>query len=172
MRGARGTFCNAAIKAAERDHDMLVLSLVQMRQELRDPVGKKRIKVDLGLEFGRHGHLNLLSAGSESFGTFLVLEGAVVLKQALKTSAQFGSVCRSARESWGPCPHGITSQGEQVAQLFHRIDHRGVGQAWELGGLGSGVKRRSPPALSRKHPIMTSYPLSLINVLVVCTAVS
>jgi len=41
-----GTFCNAAIKAAERDHDMLVLSLVQSRQELREQVANLFHKID------------------------------------------------------------------------------------------------------------------------------
>ena len=34
----RGVFCNSAIKAAESDHEMVVQSLVQTRQELRDQV--------------------------------------------------------------------------------------------------------------------------------------
>ena len=33
-----GVFCNSAIKAAESDHEMVVQSLVQTRQELRDQV--------------------------------------------------------------------------------------------------------------------------------------
>lgn len=41
-----GTFCNAAIKAAERDHDMLVLSLMQTRQELREQVANLFHRID------------------------------------------------------------------------------------------------------------------------------
>jgi len=33
-----GVFCNSAIKAAESDHEMVVQSLVQTRQELKDQV--------------------------------------------------------------------------------------------------------------------------------------
>lgn len=34
----RGVFCNSAIKAAESDHEMVVQTLVQTRQELKDLV--------------------------------------------------------------------------------------------------------------------------------------
>lgn len=33
-----GVFCNSAIKAAERDHEMQIMSLVQTRRELREQV--------------------------------------------------------------------------------------------------------------------------------------
>ena len=34
----RARFCNSAIKAAERDHEMQILSLVQTRRDLREQV--------------------------------------------------------------------------------------------------------------------------------------
>ncbi|CAE7670084.1 Scn11a [Symbiodinium pilosum] len=41
-----GVFCNSAIKAAERDHEMLVMSLVQSRRELKDQVASLFHKID------------------------------------------------------------------------------------------------------------------------------
>ncbi|CAE7670095.1 Cacna1h, partial [Symbiodinium pilosum] len=41
-----GVFCNSAIKAAESDHEMVVQSLVQTRQELRDLVSHLFNKID------------------------------------------------------------------------------------------------------------------------------
>jgi len=41
-----GVFCNSAIKAAESDHEMVVQTLVQTRQELRDLVSHLFTKID------------------------------------------------------------------------------------------------------------------------------
>lgn len=41
-----GFFCSSAIKAAESDHEMVVQSLVQTRQELRDLVSHLFTKID------------------------------------------------------------------------------------------------------------------------------
>ncbi|CAE7506213.1 CAC [Symbiodinium natans] len=41
-----GVFCNSAIKAAERDHEMLVMSLVQSRRELKDQVATLFHRID------------------------------------------------------------------------------------------------------------------------------
>ncbi|CAE7506244.1 CACNA1S [Symbiodinium natans] len=41
-----GVFCNSAIKAAESDHEMVVQSLVQTRQELKDQVAQLFYQID------------------------------------------------------------------------------------------------------------------------------
>ncbi|CAE7935355.1 Cacna1f [Symbiodinium sp. KB8] len=41
-----GVFCNSAIKAAERDHEMLVMSLVQSRRELKGQVANLFQRID------------------------------------------------------------------------------------------------------------------------------
>mmetsp|Transcript_22824 Transcript_22824/g.52850 ORF Transcript_22824/g.52850 Transcript_22824/m.52850 type:complete len:570 (-) Transcript_22824:77-1786(-) len=41
-----GVFCNSAIKAAESDHEMVVQSLVQTRQELKDQVASLFYQID------------------------------------------------------------------------------------------------------------------------------
>jgi len=73
-----GVFCNSAIKAAESDHEMVVQSLVQTRQELRDQVSLLFYQID------ERGH------GQISFTDFEKLfgdEGVKAFFEALQIGA-------------------------------------------------------------------------------------
>lgn len=68
-----GVFCNSAIKAAERDHEMVIHSLLQSRKEFKDLVSNLFQKIDdLGLgmitisEFERHFNDDSVRAFFES----------------------------------------------------------------------------------------------------------
>lgn len=74
-----GVFCNSAIKAAESDHEMVVQSLVQTRQELKDQVSVLFHQID------ERGH------GQISFTDFEKLFGDEGVK-AFFESLQIGAV--------------------------------------------------------------------------------
>ena len=68
-----GVFCNSAIKAAERDHEMVIHSLLQSRKEFKELVSNLFQRIDdLGLgmitisEFERHFNDEAVRAFFES----------------------------------------------------------------------------------------------------------